>query len=800
MRPDILTNRRRTSVPDRETPLSRRYKRILENWVPVGLSYFEDWPERPNCGHFFGGAHWYGSDTAGPAFVFAALANSPEYDSKRTGCSKEELRELALKGIRYLCFTHDTGPAECIRPEKSLGNPRTWGTKWGERGRGFFPESQCGTNLSDVALTALMLGNLVDDETWGMIARMHEDYAERFGAMAPKSGVYTNTQMEENGWTSCGLASVECFLSNSPHAKSWAETARRWMFSTTTTQQDTKNHARFSDGQTVRELTGQTFVALPDYMAENHGMVHPSYTGSSVMFTGRLGIIYGTFGAKVPEHALFNRREIYDQLKRTTDRTGSMHPVQGMDWPYIPPDSGTLTHATAALFLDDPDGAFFESRALETLEQRAESAGGRMHDRQIAEIVHGPQDPLIIREHNIVSPAHTYFLHRIFGDGPEPASAAEVERRLTGVKVYPHSGFVFHRHRTGQSSLSWRNDIMALPLNKDGLYTVAPASGSFLANIDVQGKPDSHDLVSVRLDEQQDGFAAAMILDRAQRSVRQEVLFAGLPSGISLSCERLTAQETITVQSVDQGFLRIVNEDFNALKGNCNGYRTVHTPGGSDRFKSYVTRDPDSDVVKAYDHPAWLNVDNRMGIVYTGTGKTVYHNRHFYQVWRAVADDLTLSRVDQPFQVTAGKTISELTALIAPDRTHRTTAGIDFVALQTIPSAIGLLADNHLAVANFGEKSAAFTFRARRSELSTIPIFGGVTRLDEDNIAFDRNLGAGDARLQEAILNIQTDGALEVNADETGVVWARNTGSASALVTHNGTETRIPPGEIAVLE
>ena len=126
--------------------------------MPIGLDYFEDWPERPNCGHFFGGAHWYGSDTASPIFVFAALANSPEYDSKRTGCSKEVLRELALKGIRYLCFTHDTGPAECIRPQKSLGNPRTWGTKWGERGRGFFPESQCGTNVADIALTALLLG------------------------------------------------------------------------------------------------------------------------------------------------------------------------------------------------------------------------------------------------------------------------------------------------------------------------------------------------------------------------------------------------------------------------------------------------------------------------------------------------------------------------------------------------------------------------------------------------------------------------------------------------------------------
>ena len=535
-------------------------------------------------------------------------------------------------------------------------------------------------------------------------------------------------------------------------------------------------------------------------MAENHGMVHPSYTGSSVMFLGRLGIIYGTFGAEVPEHGLFNRQEIYDQLKRTTDRTGSMHPVQGMDWPYLSPDPGTLTHATAALFLNDPDAAYFERQALETLEQRAESAGGRVHDQQIAEIVHGPQDPLIIREHNIVNPAHTYFFHRIFGDGPDPAPSSHVERSLRGVKVYPQSGFVFQRHRTGQTSLSWRNDIMALPLNKDGLYTVAPASNSFLASIDVQDRPDSHDLISVRVDEHQEGFAAALILNRAQRSVRQEVLFAGLPSGISLSCERLTARENITVNSVDQGFLRIVNEDFDALEGNCNGYRTVHTPGGSVRFKSLVSRDPNSDDVKTYDHPAWLNVDNRLGIVYTGTGKTAYHNRHYYQVWRAVADDLILSRLDEPVQVTSGNTISELTALVAADRTHSKTGGIEFVIMQTERPAIGLLADNHLAVANFGEKAGAFTFTANRSDLSEIPIFGGVTCVDGDSVAYPRSLGSGEARLQEAILNIAAEGALEINAAETGVVWARNTGTAPAQVTHNGAETQIPTGAIAILK
>ena len=121
------------------------------------------------------------------------------------------------------------------------------------------------------------------------------------------------TQMEENGWTSTGLASVECVLSNSPRSNTWAETARRWMFSTATAQQDTKNHMALADGGTVRQYTGQTFTTLPDYMAENHGMVHPSYTASSLNFTGRLGMVYAIYGLETPEQAFFNRKKIYER-------------------------------------------------------------------------------------------------------------------------------------------------------------------------------------------------------------------------------------------------------------------------------------------------------------------------------------------------------------------------------------------------------------------------------------------------------------------------------------------------------
>ena len=167
---DMITGLDGACIPALETPMSRRYLRIAQKWCPTALSYFEDWDGRPNCGHFFGGVHWYGIETAVPLHALAAVGTSPEYDENTTGLSIDSLREVVIKAIRYLCFTHDTGPEECLRPNTGLGMPRSWGTKWGERGRGFFPESQCGGTVANMTSAALMLQPYVDDETRTMLA------------------------------------------------------------------------------------------------------------------------------------------------------------------------------------------------------------------------------------------------------------------------------------------------------------------------------------------------------------------------------------------------------------------------------------------------------------------------------------------------------------------------------------------------------------------------------------------------------------------------------------------------------
>lgn len=782
-----------------ETTLIRRYLRVIEQWIPVGVRYFADWAVRPDCGHFLGGCHWYGIESLAGALAFAAAASSPDYDPAVGGCSREQLRVMARKAIRYLCFTHDSGPADCVRPAQGLGRSENCGTKWGERGLGFFRESQCGTTVSGLAVVARLLGDAVDEETWTMIRAVHADYASRFGDMAPKSGVYFNTQMEENGWTSCGLASVACLLSGEPQAATWAATARQWMFSTAAAPQDANNRRLFADGKTVAQWTGETFTALPDYMAENHGMVHPNYTGASVLFTGYLGVIHGAFGAPLPEHAFFNRARIYEQLKLTTDRTGSFHPVQGMDWPYLFPDPGTITHAAAAVLLRDADAARLERWALSTLETRQASHGGRMINPTIAAACHDIQDPMAIRECLITGPAYTYLLHRFFGDGPKPTTDNALERKLRGVKVFPHSGFVFQRHPKGQTSFAWRNCPMALPLNADGIQTVAPASHSWLGRVTVENRPDSLDEVSINVTTTRHGFATALVMDRAQGSVRQEVLFAGLPDGACLAFERWTARESVVVSEVSQGFLRIINEQFGAMKDNCRGYRVVTTPAGATRFEGFVSADPASDVIRTYNHPAWLNVDDRLGLVFRGSGETVYHNRHHFSPWWATADDLILSRSIAPRRVQPGDLITRLGALIVPGQSAKQTARSALVELSAPKNCVALIGRGHLAAANFSARVKRAGLRAKRADLRSIPIFEGTTRISDQSVTYRLTLQPGQAVLRKAVFLLEVSGEIEALASATSVI-VRNVGKALGSVSTGHKTVKVRPGQMVRIQ
>jgi hypothetical protein len=706
-------------LPGEENEVSRRYLRLLESWIPVGVAYFARWPDRPDCGHFFGGCHWYGSETAGPALTFTLAAASPEYDERATGVSRAELRRMARDAVRYLCFTHDTGPPECVRPVVGLGRKENWGNKWGQRGEGFFRESQCGPTVAAIGLICLLLHEadpgLVDDETWLMVAAMSEDYGLRFGEMPPRSGVYYDTQMEENYWTAHGLNGVSLFLANHERAAAWQVMARRWMFSACATPQDTKDFGPIAPGSetTVRALTGKTITALPDYWAENHGFVHPNYTAAGVRTLLTDGAFYQLYGyprAQLPPEMFWNRRRIYENLKALTDTGGYVQAVQGMDWHYLPAAGDEAPHACAALWFGDADAAAFQRLALRRAELRQQGNGGRLYDHDLAARAHDVQDPMIMREVYISRAADLYLLYRLMGPGPEPTPEAALDRRLAGVRHFPHAGFVHHRHARGQTSLSWRNSIMALPLTREGIFTVAPAADSVLGRPVVTGHPDSHHLHSVKIREYDHGFAACVIIDRCQDALRQEVLFASLPDGRTLAHERFTALHDVTLESLDQGFLRITNESFPLLAPNCRGERVLYFPGGTKTYRGWLGESEDQDVVDTY-RADWLNVDGRVGIRFAGRGATTYRNRHYFRPYRAVADDLTLSHIAGPVACARGQRVAELSVLLCPEQPHAETPATPFsAAVSTTGDAVCLAAGGYLAAASFESQRRVFTF------------------------------------------------------------------------------------------
>jgi hypothetical protein len=728
---DDITTLAALHLPPVENEVSRRYLRLLEAWIPIGVEYFAPWPARPKCGHFLGGCHWYGAETAGPALTFALAASSAEYNAAATGVSREELRRMAIQGARYLCFTHDTGPAECVRPTVGLGRPENCGTKWGERGKGFFRESQCGPTVATIGLICLLLrehAGLVDDETWAMVARMHEDYGERFGEEPPRSGVYIDTQMEENYWTAHGLNAVSLFLSRHAKAGAWQAAARRWMFSACAAPQDAKDLGAIGE-TTVRALTGKIITTLPDFWAENHGMVHPNYTAAgvrSLLTDGALYQLHGFARNDLPPELFWNRRRIYDNLKALTDTGGYVQAIQGMDWHYLPAAGDEAAHAIGALFFDDPDAAAFQRLALRRAELRQQGNGGRLYDADLAARAHDVQDPMIMREAFIARASELYLLYRLMGPGPAPTPEGELDRRLAGVRQFPHAGFVHHRHRRGQTSLSWRNSIMALPLTREGIFTIAPASDTFLGHPVVAGHPDSHLLRSVKVREYDAGFATALVIDRCQETLRQEVLFASLPDGQALTFERFVALADVTVEELDQGFLRVTNERFPLFAPNCRGSRTLFRPGGATEYQGWLGETEADDVVDSFDHPAWLNVDNRLGIRLDGTGTTVYHNRHYFKPYRAIADDLTLSRQEGPRAVRQGEEVSRLATLLLPERVHGETEAAEFwVRLSETEDAVCLATDHGFAAANFGPATRRCTFTLDRP--GAIPLVPGAT-------------------------------------------------------------------------
>src|SRR5437588_9800327 len=90
-----------------------------------------------------------------------------------------------------------------------------------------------------------------------------------------------------------------------------------------------------------------------------------------------------------------------------------------------------------------------------------------------------------------------------------------------------------------------------------------------------------------------DMVGVVLVQDLAQDSIRRQVLFASLPNGKCLTVERLVARQGLTVESIVQGRLSVINDGYFGAFADLRGQRRLFWDGGMQVCYGYAS-DTDS--------------------------------------------------------------------------------------------------------------------------------------------------------------------------------------------------------------
>lgn len=770
------------AVPAGENEVSKRLYRVLLKWIRYAKEQYAEWPERPGSGHFFGGAYWYGIETGYTALIFAVAAKLGDYDEGLTGQTRDSIRDKAIGAIRYLVYTHDTGPAECVRVESR--NPYCSGKKWGGHGDPFFRASQTGTVVHALCCAAWLLWDDLDDETKQRVEAVAVYYADRWSEEEPRNGVYIDTQCEENGWTSAGIGTAAAMFPEHPRSGVWREAAQRWALNSVTTP---------TDKLLYRSKGVSTVTFHPDYTSENHAFVHPSYMMAGIYLRGFYALLLRMSGQPVPGALTSNNVPMYDAtIKRWSMNDGMAVPVQGQDWWYNRQHEALMCHSFMHMLHQDPDAALLERRALQFIENiQASNSKGCMLEEDgesciiVAESFQTAKDMEFGSAHSLVI---SYLLHRYGEPASAPADSDVFNRRMEGVHEYPYGCSIVHRTKTAFSAFSWRSHVMGVTMPERGMWAVTPIYSSYTGEVEFEDEPPGHtfnETKSIEASESRihrygDGFGATAAIMRGRGGkLRQDVGFVSLPNGASFYAERIRVMQPCAIKRLQTGIIGLRNEHYAELKGDAAGAKLLHMPNGTKRYEGFYGKEPN--VLERLSPADFVNVDDEIGYVLFGSAGMTYLNQHDYPKWKGVEDILTLNaRFDMRFGAPAD--LPAFAVLTLPNRTAGETAKeASRTALLTGESEACLVAetDEYLIVINFGDSCKEAKVTSPLSGSSPIRLFEGVQGVTSSEVERYINAQKGEARYAKCRFQLELDaplanaGALEAVVSG-GRVWLHN--------------------------
>ncbi|RAV23052.1 hypothetical protein [Paenibacillus contaminans] len=725
----------------RENEQSRTIARVLYKWILYMDQNFKDWDKRPHAGFFLDGAGWYGFETSYPMYVYAVMGAFSDKNDWPSALPRELLEERAIKALRFLCFTHDSGPIDCVRP---IGkNKWNSGQKWGGKNAPYFQATQTGTAVFHIAYTAWLFWEKLDEETRQMVAELTIGYAERWSQAEPRDGSFHDTQMEENAWTATGILAAVMLFPRHPRHEAWSEAYDKWNLNTATVPEDRFNGNLYK-GEPLSDKWIQTVTLFPDFTNENHGMVHPDYMATAITFRACYAIASFTQGKPLDDTMLLNNKHIYEQsLKRWTQFDGMIVPIQSQDWWYNRQTLVTTLHAFMNVIHRDPDAALLEQQALAaTIKLQQSNETGCLIEKNGELYPISPNDYQTAEDFESMyafALANAYVLHVLGGPGVSPSKKREMQSRLADVYMYPYGSAVVHRTENTFSSFSWRNRVMAITLPSKGLWTITPIENSYIGKVVFEGSeenisPASGGIAvkseSQRINPSDNGFGASACVEHGEGSILQRIAWVSLPDGSSVYAEQFTVVKPCRVAAMHTGLLGVRNERYKTIPELAPGRRNIHIGGKTETFDGFFGRD--EDITRRFPPVPYINVDDEIGYLLFGTNGIRYDNRHQYPKWKGIEDCLVLNdKVGAAY--VGGEILQPFIAVTLPNRTAMETKEALAHYHQLEASDNGMIiveTDKYMIYANLMPHTRNIS-GTRRLSTSSIAVFGGTVRVAE---------------------------------------------------------------------
>ncbi len=713
---------------------NRLYK-ILLKWIPFADSTFKKCSYIKDSGHFFGGSYFYSVETAIPMFLYTVVSGYGQYDETITGIPRKDLEEKAIMALKYLCATNEYGPKGIVR-EKST-NVYANGTKWGAKGEEFFRASAIGRTGVLMAVTALVFRDRIDEKTFKIVEKIVTAFSDRWANELPRVGTYFDTQCEENAWTALGITGGLVLYKEHPHREKWLEGFNRWAINSISTYKDRMNTDEYM-GKSLRNFWMKGVTFHPDFTTENHSFIHPEYMAAGIILKAEAAVALLMTGNELPDTITKNNENVYERtIGRWCQDDGLIIPVQGQDWWYTRYHGNHMLHTAMNLFHNKVNSAAYLQKNLEMMEklQNSHELGTLLEENPDQTIDEYGHYKLKDMEHaSVASLVYSFLLHTYLDEPKSVKSMESINTELEGVYEYPFGCTVINRRINSFSSFSWRNKVMAFNLPKNGMWTVTPIVASMTGEVRFNERklPDSlcnerdiRDSIKNHIDVRQEGFCATARVHRDGGKLIQDISFVSLPDSTTVYSDRFSVGENCETTLFHGGLVGVRNEDIKEFGNLAKGYRDIHTGLESHRYKGYFGGQKDD--IDYLPMTGMVNIDDEMGFIYFNSNGVKYINRHVYNAWKGVEDQLVFNNIkDGNFK--KGDRTSIFTLVSLPNSSPEETSLVKESAVMyeaKFEGTAALKIKDRLVVCNFNDRDVDAVFE--KEYMDELLIYPGET-------------------------------------------------------------------------